>query len=539
MPKYTAFILLFLLLHSVGYNQSNSFYHVDKLTFKVKSSKDSSKQEKNKNSALVYFKMNGYNGLALNKTEKKRNGTHYYYSYQSKFRAIELIAYTSKKEHKVRSKTYSETLSAIDKQIKALENNGYPFASIQITNQQEEAEVLKLTYKIDSGDFFSIDKLTIKSKNAFHEKTVRNTIGIKLGEPYNEQKIKAIEQIIENSESYKLLQPVEVLFRKGKTELFIYIDKKKSSSADGYVGFQQDQITNKLTLNGYINLQLHNSLNRAEIIDLNWRNSPTKTQDLKIKFEYPYLFGSPIGIGARVDLQKQDTSFVRSDLQFELIYRNPTFRLSIFDQIENSSTLSSVPLTGIRNYSKNTIGTAFVYKPFMPDLLTFYHPKLELSGGIFNYRSDTLENQKNTIKNRKYALGYSHKIDFLTFFHLNNKLTFQGLASSQNLARNEHIYFGGLKSVRGFYELELAGQSIWILQNEIEFKPFSQLALKVIYDYANFIDQKHSYTHSFGFGFGLINNNTQLDIIVANGKLNDNPFLLTDTKVHIGFKSNF
>lgn len=539
MRTFVGIVFLFYYALSNAYGQSNTYYHVDKLTHKVRTSSDSILHAKHLAEAYVFFNMNGYNGLSPKDTVEKRNGTHYYFDHLNHFTKIELIQINEKRNNYTVNRTYFETFSSIDKKIKELENNGFPFASIQITDQNEQNELLKLTYKIDSGDYVIIDKINIKSKNDFHEKTVLGLIDLKVGEQYNEQKIKNVGEIIANEKIYTLLRPIEVIFRKGKAELFVYIDKKKSSNADGYVGFQQDRITNKLVLNGYINLQLKNALNRAETIELNWRNSPTKTQDLKAKFEYPYIMGSPIGIGSQIDLQKQDSSFIRSNIQFELIFRNPTFRVSLFDQIESSSTISSEPIPGFRDYSKNTVGLSVGYKPFMPDYLSFYHPKVELIGGIFNYRADTLNDQQNQTSNRKYFAAYSHKIDFLKFFHLNNELSYQGLSSSLDLARNEFIYFGGLQSIRGFYELELAGKSIWSLQNEIEFTPFPQLALKVIYDYSNFINQQKNYTHSFGFGFGLINNNSQLDIIVANGKLNNNPFLISETKVHIGFKSNF
>ncbi len=535
----------YLMLFLVGWipqqlvAQGNTFYHIDKITYKVKTSKDSVATVKNERKAITYFNMNGYNGVSLTETAKKRSGIHHYYTYAHRFKKIELQEVADKRPYTATSKDYFNTLLAINKRIKMLENNGFPFASLQIVDQQEKEDVLYLSYKVDSGYYTIIDKINLKSKSPLHEKTVLSALGLKPGDEYSEQKIRVIQEIITNDNNYSLIRPVEVLFREGTAELFIYLEKKKASSADGYVGFQQDRLTEKLVLNGYINLQLHNALNRAEIIDLNWRNSPTKTQDLKAKFEYPYLFGSPIGVGATLDLQKQDTSFVRSDVLLELIYRTPQFRVSIFDQIEQSSTISAVAIPGFRDYAKNTIGASIAYKPFLPDYLRFYHPKFEISGGVFNYRADTLDDAQNTSSNRKYRLAYSHKIDFLKYFHLNNHLSYQGLESSTELARNEFIYFGGLQSVRGFYELELSGKSIWVLQNEVEFKPFSQLALKVLYDYSTFANQQQNYTHSVGFGFGFINNNSQLDIIVATGKLNDNPLLLSDTKIHIGFKSTF
>lgn len=107
------------------------------------------------------------------------------------------------------------------------------------------------------------------------------------------------------------------------------------------------------------------------------------------------------------------------------------------------------------------------------------------------------------------------------------------------MSRNELIYFGGLKSLRGFYELELNGNNVFIVQNEIEYQPLPILSFKVLYDYSTYSYLGQNYTNSFGFGFGLLSENSKLEIIVANGTVNNSGFALSNTKIHIGFSSHF
>ncbi len=540
MLKFFTFILFFSTA-IIGFAQDERavFYHVASINLKFPVEKDSAQHVKNQTAAMVQFKLNGFLGIEPLDTIIKKNSIHYYFDYQTQFEKVILIQDGQKKRSISIQKNLQLGAKELNDQLVNLENSGFPFAQIWILDQVEKVNRLELTYKIDSGAYFVIDKIHLKSQADFHEKTMLNLIGLKPGEAYNEGKIRSISTIFSTADDYFSPRAPEVVFREGKAELYVYFEKKKSSNADGFIGFQQDQITNQLALNGYLNLALKNALNRSETIHLNWKNNPDKTQNLKTILEYPYLFASPFGIGATVDLQKQDTSFVRSDITAELTYRNPTFKISLFNQIEASNTLSSLPIPGFRDFSKNTIGMSVNYRPFLDENFAFYHPIISISGGVFNYRSDTLDDNTRKIANRKYMVKYEHKIDFLRFFHLNNSIQYQGLTSSVGLARNEFIYFGGLQSVRGFYELELAGKENWILRNEIEFQPVSLMSLKLIYDYSNFYNETHNYTHSIGFGFALINLDSQLEIIVANGKLNDNPFNLSATKVHIGFRSNF
>ena len=531
------FILILFSNWSVLGQDRTEFHHLERITIKIKSSRDSIKQISQQETVIGQFNMAGYVEVKVNDTIVKRKQKHIYYSAEHQFKRVSLVNLNSRRKKEFVTKDLNQAIQEVDVQIMNLENNGFPFASLKISEIKEEGNRLSVQYHIDSGEVFIIDEINLKSEDPFQEKIILTLLGIKPGMPYNESKIRQIPEIFLNSKLYTAPKAPEVLFRQGKAELFVYFNKKKSSTADGFVGFQQDRITERLVLNGYINLQLQNALNRAETMHLHWRNNPNSTQNLQGHFELPYFFGTPFGLGAFIDLQQQDTSFVRSDILLEAIYLNNQFRTSIYSQFETSNTISTIPISGFRDFRKNTIGATFRYKPLLAE--SFYHPSFFVSGGVFRYQEDSLENEPNTIGNRKYAVEYQQDIDFLKYFQLRNTLRYEGLSSTLSLARNEYIFFGGLQSVRGFYELELAAKEAWILRNEVAFMPIQSLSIKAIYDYANFVEQQKRWAHALGFGFGFQTGNSQLEIIVANGKLDDNPFILSETKVHIGFRSNF
>ncbi|WP_027418496.1 ShlB/FhaC/HecB family hemolysin secretion/activation protein [Crocinitomix catalasitica] len=534
------FLYLFFTINGTAQSIERTIYfHIDKTTIKEKVNNDSIALKKVWDNAIISFQLNGYVGIVPHDTVKKAKVTHYYFDYLKHFKKTTLLSVDDIKAKPIASSNYINTLSNINKKLNYLENNGYPFASLKIIKQVETNHELILHYKIDSAELIIIDKIILKSLDKFNPNTILNLINLKEGDLYNESKIRSLSKIIENSGLYTFIKSPEVIFKLNKAELYIYFQKKKSSNADGYIGFQQDNETQKFVLNGYVNLSLINALNRAEIINLNWKNNPQQTQELKTIFEFPFLFNTPFGIGSSINLQKQDTTFIKSDLLFELIYRNPVFKVSLFNQIENSSTTGSEPIAGFKNYNKNTIGVKANYRPIFNDLLKFYHPEISLMAGVFTYKLDSIEDTKQRIANNKYSVGYSHTIDFLKYFHLNNELIYQTLTSTQGISQNEMIYFGGLQSIRGFYELELFGKNIWTLRNEVEFKPIDVLSIKALYDYSVFNNNQQNYTHSFGVGLGIINNSSQLDIIFANGILNTNPFQLSNSKIHIGFISNF
>jgi outer membrane protein assembly factor BamA len=535
-------IILFCIISLAGRSQNSTtlFFHLDKITLKQKVIQDSLfKADRYFDKAISDFSFQGYTGIEVADTVIKSNGEHYHFSYKSKFSKITYINANKPKNAEKRTGDFTGLQKGINEELSTLENRGFPFAKIDITNQFEDGNNLELTYKIDSGGFFKINEIIIKSEDSFHKKTILNLIGISEGDPYSETKISNIPFLLSASKLYGLAQPIQLLFKDGIADVYVYLKKKKSSNADGFVGFQQDQLTNKLVLNGYINLQLYNSFNRAEIIDMHWKSNPDKTQNFHALFEFPYLFNTPLGVGSKLELRKQDSTFLRTDITLNLSYNHPIAKFTVFDQIESSTTLRESAPAIYRDYAKNTIGATAWLRPPQINSLPFYHPEIYLLGGFYNYRQDTIDDNKQKISNSKYQIRYAHKIDFLKFFHLTNTIQFEGLNSNIALSRNELIYFGGLNSVRGFYELELAGNNIWSLRNEIEFKPVDLISIFALYDYSTYEFSGRHFTNSFGFGFGLNANGTSLQIIIANGVLDQNPVDFSNTKIHLCLKYVF
>jgi hemolysin activation/secretion protein len=285
-------------------------------------------------------------------------------------------------------------------------------------------------------------------------------------------------------------------------------------------------------------LNLTNTLNRGEFLNLNWKSNPDKTQNLKFNFAYPYIFNTPIGVETDLNLHKQDTSFVKSLANFGINFQQPFYQVGIFNQIEKSSILTNNTTYQIRNFSKNTTGLKLMFRPQFTGKLSLYQPKISTKFGLFNYKSDSISSIANTT-NLSYLVQLEQKINFFKYFSFTNTSGIQGMNSSYVLSRNELIYFGGLKSVRGFYELELVGNHLFTTLNEIEYQPLSILSFKLLYDYSSFENNGKFHSNSFGFGFGLLNKNSVLEIIIANGVINSSNVDFANTKIHIGFSSSF
>lgn len=539
--KFVLPVLFLLTCAELSAQTVTCYFHVDKLTIKDKVVLDSTFAKRSKEKAISEFVLMGYTGLSLTDSLVKSSTRHYYFSYSGKFKKVllENVADTSKKNKPERVNDFTAALNILDEQLTMLENNGYPFAQISIRSQKESADEIQFQYELDSGQFVLLDKITIKSKAKFDERTIQNIIDLRPGDVYNESKIASAADLINASGLYKMVQSVQIIFREGKAEMFLIIEKENSSDADGFVGFQQDKLTQKLALNGFINLSLINAFNRSEELVINWKNNPNKTQNLNVRFEYPYILKTPVGAGVRLNLQKQDSTFVRADAQFDLNFLQPYYRFGVFYLLESSSSLISTANINFRDYKKNTGGLTVRFNPVFRNSLKFYHPVISAQGGFFAYKADSVDQYSNDGRNTKYAIRYEHVIDFLKYFHLNNSIRYEGLTANSPLSRNELVYFGGLRSMRGFYELELNGNDVIIINNEIEFAPVDAISFKLLYDYSSYQNNGWNFAQAAGFGFTFSTGNIKLELILANGWENTSTPVISNTKIHLGFKSSF
>jgi hemolysin activation/secretion protein len=107
---------------------------------------------------------------------------------------------------------------------------------------------------------------------------------------------------------------------------------------------------------------------------------------------------------------------------------------------------------------------------------------------------------------------------------------------------NELYRFGGINSIRGFNENSLQANIFCSLLTEYRYVLAPSIYVHSIMDYGYFKDTVNSKSGTLlglGFGFGLLTKNGLFNIVYANGSTKDQAIQLSNSIVHISFKSNF
>src|SRR4030095_6265942 len=205
-----------------------------------------------------------------------------------------------------------ESISRLNKKILGYyENHGYPFASISYHNFVFEEQMVTAEVFLYEDRKFTVDSIVFKGNSKLSPTYLYSYLSLKPGDTYNESIIRKISSRIKELPMISEVRPFNVAFTEEKARVFLYLDDKKASQFDGIIGILPDnEQTGKVLVTGDLRLRLLSSFGRGELLDLNWKQPQPKTQDLKVKANYPFIFSTPFGLDFNLGIYKKDTSYL-------------------------------------------------------------------------------------------------------------------------------------------------------------------------------------------------------------------------------------
>lgn len=419
--------------------------------------------------------------------------------------------------------------------------SGYPFSNLSLTDiKQQNETTLSARLVIETKqDARKLDNIIIKGYKKFPKAFLKRYLKIRPNKTFDIKGInKKVLSLNELSFASQIKDP-EILFTKDSTQLYLYLKKTISNSFDGFIGFTTEETTNKLKFNGYLNLVLVNNLNYGESLHLNYKSDESDQKDFNLKTNIPYLFGSPLGIEASLKILKRDSTFISTKQKTSLFYQlnsKSNFYIGTANTESNNLSTTNAP-TNVKDF------TSRLYT------LRYQYTKRQNQEKLFQIKSYLnaefgLGNRKTTNTNNKQSL-INIEAEHILNLNKKNSLYLKGTAhllNSDNYLENELIRFGGINNIRGFTENSLSANNLLVLNTEYRYKLSSNLFVNTVFDIANFqnkvLNQKEN-LYGFGFGFGILTKGGLLRFIYANGKTEDAPFKLNNSKIHLKLNTTF
>jgi len=559
------FILLFLssflfgqknyTLELILNNDSNDF---EMPKYKIQF-KDSLMRTKEVDRIVFYLQTNGYAELKIDSS--------IYYKYSLKIYIVQGQKYIWKKldfntsEWKMLQNLKQESLDFNNKDfnydellmlqrdiITRFENSGYPFASIKLSNIEIVNNGISAKLVIDKGSIIIIDTIKLTSFDGISHGFIQQYLGIKVGEEYNESKVKEIEKLINMLDFMEIDKPMRIDFSDGKAELLLSLRKKNNNQFNGIIGMAPNSQNKKLQFTGNLNLKLVNGFNRGERISLLWESPGNSSQFLEISLQYPYLFNSPFGAGLDFKIDKQDTTYVnleyKPSLQFAIAGQD---YISTYIHVFQSNYLNTE--VSIDNNLKDVSSQSFGFGLHLNHLDNIINPrrgfflKVNSDGGYKYFLSGDADNNEEVSE-----FVFRVKSESQVFIPLFRRQTimlenYTAYIAGENIMINELYKIGGFKTFKGFDEQSIFAQfySVYTAEYRLLLDQYSYLGAfysigQVVNPYP--ITSTGVY-QSFGLTFNFATKAGVFGLSYALGKNEETNFEFGKAKIHFGYMAVF
>lgn len=422
-------------------------------------------------------------------------------------------------------------------QLKALEQKGFSLANIKLENFRKENLILKANLVITKSEKRFLNDIVIKGYPKFPASHKRNLIRLFANKTFNQDGLQKVYKEVDEYRFVKQTQYPEILFTKDSTKIYLYLEKAKANRFDGFLGFSNEE-GGKVRFNGYLDVLLHNILNSGEQFLIYWKNDGQRQTSFNMGLQVPYIFKSPLGLKAELNIFKKDSTFQNTNTSIDLGYFfNYNSRLYLGYQATESSDIQNTNSSFISDFTNSFVTSKYEFTRFKSD--DFLFPEKT----AIHFTIGTGKRDSKTASESQFFGNLFVKQNIYLNAKNNIQLNSQNYyLNSENYIVNELYRFGGIKSIRGFNENSLQGNFLTSLLTEYRYVLSPGLYVHSIIDYAYYQDKTSDLNDGLvglGFGFGLLTKNGFFNLIYANGSVRDQPIQFANSIVHISFKSNF
>ena len=433
----------------------------------------------------------------------------------------------------VKFEEIDEILSEISKK---LSRKGFPFATLAFKNHDLITSLtLESDLLIDYGDKRFLDKVVVKGYEDFPKNFKKNIFKLKKDKLLDLEQALDKSKLINRTKFARNSRDPEILFTKDSTSLFLYLEKIRKNSFDGFISFDTDENSGKINIQGYAKISLNNTFNAGENINFDFNAQKNQDRSLKSNINIPYFLGSAFNVNYTLNLIQKDSTYTSNENIIDIDVNLNKTKLGLGFQKNKSD--SGIETENIKSFDSKLFNLFSEYliidegDKFNPEFF-----KLSLRYGL-----GKKEQLNNITSISKYKLEISKK------FNISKRFKFQPLIikekiNSKNLVNNELLRFGGGNSIRGFDDNSIFSDSYTLLKTNLNYYLNDTIYIYTIFDIANYTDnilniEKDIY--SGGFGFSTLTENGLISVNYSKGNNWGNSFNLKNAKINVIFLTFF
>ena len=427
----------------------------------------------------------------------------------------------------------------LTKSSEEIANKGYSFNKIKLINIKPFDDFnLYASLNVELNKKRKTDKIIIKGYENFPKTFLKHYLKYSTKDDFNLELIKKKGEEIQKLGFVRQIKDPEVLFKKDSTITYLYLEKVKNSSFDGFIGFTTNEESGKLDINGYMDIRLNNSFNYGEQININYKNTNDNDRFLKTNIITPYIFNTPFGLELNLDLTKKDSTYIKDKQSIGISFliknkHNVSFHISSL----NSTSSLEIANDLIKDYKSNFKKIKYDFKKLNSNdrlIPIKLFTSIEISSGK---RRDNSGTKNQNIYLAKVFNNFNISKNSSIYINLESFLL-----KSSNYYLNEMLLFGGINSIRGFEENSISTNKMFLINSEFRFRLNKDIYINTILDsayYENTLENNSSNIYGVGFGLNINTNSGVFRINYANGIRKGQDIDLKLSKIHVSFSNIF
>ncbi len=496
---------------------------------------------------LVLIKKQGFYNAKVNSLIRKDS-----FNYEvilNKNQMVEYIEISNKSEFdenivKILNK-YTEDGKLIRfKQIESVTNEiteilsegGYPFGKVGFINYKlVNPTTIKLEMEIQYGSKRNIDKVIVKGYENFPKNFIKNIFKPGKSNSLDVDKALSLANKIDKTGFARNIKDPEILFTKDSSSLYLYIDKIRRNTFDGFLSFDTDENSGRINIEGYAKINLINTFNDGEKINFDFRSQKNQDRSLNSDVYIPYVFGSPLNLKYGLNLIQKDSSYTSNEnlIDIDMIFGNIRSGLGL----QTNKSTSEEAIENVENFKSKLINVFSEYiildnsDQLIPELF-----KISI-----RYGSGLKEQSGEKTNFSKYSVELHRKFNLSSKFKLQSSITRRKI-NSKNLVNNELLRFGGYNSIRGYDENSIFTDGYTLLKTSLNYYLNDTIYIYTIFDLANYSNEildLDEDIYSGGLGFSSRTENGIISISYSKGNSWGNSFNLKNAKINVIFITFF
>ena len=467
---------------------------------------------------------------------------------------------------------YKSAETLLQKVVTYHENNGYPFAQVQLDSITIEDDKIAAALFLVRRQMIQYDTVAVHGDSRVSKKFLYSYLNIKPKGLYNESVIRKVNKRLSTLAFLQVEKPMQVLFQGEQAKLHLYLKNKKASRFDFLLGVLPNNAqTGKVLITGEILLDLLSPFGRGEQFFLNWKRLQARTQSLDVAFKFPYLFSTPIGIDLGFNLYKHDTLYLDLDwdIGFQYLFAGGNyFKAFVHNKMTNVLNVDTNAIVNSRKLpAMNDVrNTLFGVEYFQENLDYRLNPKrgysvqVKAAAGTRKIKElsevtglndpenpgSTFESLYDSVDLKTVQYKFDYRLD--KFWQIGKRSTMKtalrgGAIISDNIFQNELYRIGGSRMLRGFDEEAIFASLFNVVTLEYRFLLSKNSYFNLFYDAAYVENRADGYENDFPFGFGAgLAFETKAGLFgvsYALGRQQSAPIDFRAAKIHFGYVSYF